>query len=201
LVPFKKAVHLLKPLTTIYALIAGLLLAGICILGIVIKSTILVFIASHFLPGLTLGLLIVRNITKPVTFTRKLMFVLSTTALYTGAVVFLDLTDGGVNQAPITFIVLSSAASWLLVFIYDLLILKEAKLTIIFLLSLLPGLIASVPGALCLHFFPKINMTQTVHGIYFWIGLFSIFPLWFLLFAWYIQKRYKLTSVESQVTA
>jgi hypothetical protein len=166
----------------------------VCLLGIVVRSALITFIASHFFPGVAISFILVRNIYGEISFSRRLIFVCTAIVLYAGSVIYMDLSDGGLTRGPVIFIVLSSVGSLLMTAAYELIIIQQIRLSSGLLISWLPGFIAAIPATLCLRFYHKIEMTQNLHGIYFWAGIFSIFPGWFVLLALFIKARYKMPA-------
>jgi hypothetical protein len=173
---------------------AGLILFGICLLGMILNFGALVVILSHFLPGLIIGYLIILSITHQVSDAKKLLFIFLSTGIHIACVFFVDVFSDHEIWTPIKLIIASSVGALLLTLAYDLLIVKTVSFIDSFLLPFTTGIIASTLSALSIYYILQVGFEQNVLEGFLWAGIFSIFPIWYYLLARLIKTRHKTTS-------
>ena len=152
----------------------------------------LVILLSHFLPGLILGFLLIQSITHQVSDKKKILFVLSSTGIHMACAFFVDVVHEDEIWTSIKLIIASSLGALLLALAYDLIIMKMISLRQTILLPFTIGIVASVLSAFCMHYMHQVGFEQSLLEGFLWAGIFSIFPLWYYLFALNIKTRSKM---------
>lgn len=176
---------------TIQSFYAGLILFGLCFIGMMINLGSLVVILSHILPGLILGFLIAQSITHKVSNKKQMLFVIFSTGIHIACVFFVDVVREDEIWTSIKLIIASSVGALLLALVYDLIIVKTVSFVQTFLVPFTIGILASVLSAFCMYYMQRVGFEQRLLEGFLWAGIFSIFPLWYYLFARIIKTRYK----------
>lgn len=168
---------------------AGLILLSICTIGVMLNLGSLVVIVTHFFPGLVLGLLVTESVIHPLPVSKKIVFVFTSTAIYIAGVFFIDIDDEERIGTSVKLLTASSVGAVLLALAYDLILEKRISILHSFALPFIYGIAASTLSAFCIYYLQVVRVDKSLEEGILWLGIFSIFPMWYYFFALNIQQK------------
>ena len=160
-------------------LIAGGFIFCFATLGMLYREAIMVMLFTLLIPAPTLGLIIA--IFKKSTITYRSLFFLITCVIYILTLYLIDIDNIDYKLSPIRILLASSVSAVLLQLFFDIIFRTKINYKDTFLRPAFLGFIASIMTTIAAFYF-KIAPTTGWFTVPLWLGLFSIFPLWFYLF-------------------
>jgi hypothetical protein len=160
-------------------LIAGGFILCFATLGMLVQEAIMVMLFTLLIPAPTLGLIIA--IFKKSTIAYRLVFFLATCVIYMLTIYIIDIQNIDYKLSPIRILIASTISAVLLQLFFDIIFKIKINYKDTFLRPAFFGFIASIMTTIAAFFF-KITPTTGWFTVPLWLGLFSIFPLWFYLF-------------------
>jgi len=139
----------------------------------------MVILFTLLIPGPTLGLII--SFFKKSTFIHRLIFFLTACIIYILTLYIIDIKNIDYKLSPLRILFASTLSAVLLQFFFDLIFKTKISLKDTFFRPAVLGFIASVMTTIAAFFLEKAPTTGWL-TIPLWIGLFSIFPIFFYLF-------------------
>lgn len=190
----------------ITALTSGIVIYGGCLIGALTKAPPILLLFTYVLPGLLFGMVL--SMTNDMTNgKRNIIMTLISILVYSISVYVADIPNRlAFLNGPSKIVIASVTGAVLLSISYDLLINKEIQLMRSFINPIIIGIFASALSAYAAYQIDEIQYNQEGLEFLNQLGLYSIFPIWQVLFilnkdirnskskynemvAWYKPKR------------
>jgi len=172
-------------------LVAGLFIFGFATLGMLYQEAIMVILFTIFVPGPVLGLII--SIFKKAPFIQRLLFFTIACIIYVLTLLMIDIKNIDYKLSPLNLLFASSASAVLIQLFFDIIFKSKINFRNTFYKPALFGLLASILTTLAAFYFESAPTTGWL-TVPLWIGLFSIFPLWYVLLGKHLTKTGKVCS-------
>jgi len=160
-------------------LIAGCFIFCFATFGMLYQEAIMVMLFTLLIPGPTLGLIIA--FFKKASIVQRLTFFLTACAVYILTLYIIDLKNIDYKLSPLRILLASTICAVLLQIFFDIIFKTKINFKDTFVRPAIFGLFASILTTIAAFFF-KVAPTTGWLTVPLWLGLFSIFPLWFYLF-------------------
>lgn len=162
-------------------LFLGIAIFILCWIGIYFEIRPLVFIVSHFLPGLLFSLIILHYSEYTDTVFNRFLFIVLSTVIFILCVFFINLNSENKMATAIRLIIASSIGAVLLKTCYDHFYAHKLKNNATFVFPLLTGFLSSLPAAIAIYFYKSPGWEGQWMNMLLYTGVFSIFPIWMYL--------------------
>lgn len=160
-------------------LIAGCFIFLFAILGMLYQEAIMVILFTLLIPGPTLGFII--SFFKKSTFIYRLIFFLTAIGIYVLTLYLIDIKNIDYKLSPLRILFASTLSAVLLQLFFDIIFKTKINFIDTFFRPAFFGFIASILTTTAAFFFKEAPTTGWL-TILLWLGLFSIFPIFFFLF-------------------
>jgi len=174
-------------------LISGAAIFVFATLGMFYQEAIMVTLFTLFIPGPLFGLII--SIFKKAALLQRVLFFVSACLIYFFTLYLIDIKNIDYKLAPTRILIASVLSAVLVQVLFD--IIFRSKM--IFLDTVLRpsalGFVSSIVSAIATFFFNGISSTTGWLTIPLWMGLFSIFPLWYFLFGQHLIRSGKISNI------
>jgi hypothetical protein len=172
-------------------LIAGCFIFCFATLGMLYQEAIMVMLFTLLIPGPTLGLII--SFFKKSKIIHRLIFFLAACVIYILTLYIADIKNIDYKLSPLRILLASTISAVLLQLFFDLIFKTKINYKDTFIRPAVSGFIASILATIAAFFF-KITPTTGWLTVPLWLGLFSIFPIFFYLFGKQLVETGKVHS-------
>ncbi|MCW3074402.1 MAG: hypothetical protein JWP69_1471 [Flaviaesturariibacter sp.] len=172
-------------------LIAGCFIFCFAILGMLYQEAIMVMLFTFFIPGPTLGLII--SFFKKSTIIQRILFFLTACIIYLLTLYIIDIKNIDYKLSPIRILLGSTIGAVLLQLFFDIIFKTKINYQNTLIRPSILGFIASILTTIAAFFF-SVTPTTGWLTVPLWVGLFSVFPLWFYLFGHHLIRTGKVCS-------
>ena len=174
-------------------LIAGLIIFCFAVLGMLYQEATTVVFFILFIPAPTFGMIV--SYFKKSTIIQRVLFFLTTCIVYMLTLYIVDVDSIDHKLFPIRIVIASVISAVMLQLFFDIIFKNQINHKDTFFIPAILGFIASVLTTIAALFF---NIAPTVGWmtVPFWLGVFSIFPLWFLLFGQHLSRSGKVSGKQ-----
>ena len=172
-------------------LISGCTIFLFTTLGMLFQEAVMVMLFILFVPGPVLGLIIA--LFKKSTILQKVLFILATIVTYYFALYFIDIEQVDYKLSPTKILLASFLSAILLQILFDIIFKSAFTIKDTLLRPAILGVAASIITTITAFLFKKSPTSGWV-TIPLWLGLFSIFPLYYSLFARHLVRTGKVSS-------
>lgn len=159
-----------------------------------VKAGAFVMIITHLFPGFILGIILMINCDDTILFKTKFIFVILSAIIYIICALFVNVANEQELVTSINLLVASSVGFIFLKLSFDFLIAKKIDFKKTILLPLIMGLLSPLLSAYCMYYLHYLKFDQNILESLTWAGIYSIFPIWYSLFALNIETRQKATA-------
>lgn len=160
-------------------LVAGCFIFCFATLGMLYQEAIMVMVFTFIFPAPTFGFII--SVFKKSKIIQRLVFFLATCFIYVLTFYIIDIKNIDYKLSPIRILLASTISAVLLQLFFDIIFKTKINYQDTFLRPAIFGFIAAILTTIAAFLF-KITPTTGWYTVPLWLGLFSIFPLWFYLF-------------------
>ena len=172
-------------------LIAGCIIFCFATLGMLYQEAIMVMLFTLLIPGPALGLII--SFFKKSTIIYRVIFLLAACVIYILTLYIVGIQNIDYTLSPIRILLASTISAVLLQLFFDIIFKTKINYKDTFVRPAALGFIASILTTIAAFFF-KVTPTTGWLTVPLWLGLFSIFPLWFYLFGKQLVQTGKVYS-------
>lgn len=172
-------------------LIAGCFIFCFATLGMLYQEAIMVILFILFIPAPTLGLII--SLFKKSAIIKRVLFFLTACVIYILALYIIDIKNIDYKVSGVRILLASTIGAILLQFLFDIIFKTKINLRDTFVRPAVLGFISSILAAIAASFL-KIAPTTGWLTVPFFLGFFSIFPIWFYLFGRQLVKTGKVNN-------
>jgi hypothetical protein len=174
-------------------LIAGCFIFCFATLGMLYQEAIMVMLFILFIPAPTLGLII--SLFKKSSIINRLLFFLTACVIYILTLYIIDIKNIDRQLSSVRILLASTIGAILLQFLFDIIFKATINLRDTFLRPAVLGFASSILAAMA-AFFLEIAPTTGWLTVPFFMGFFSIFPIWFYLFGRHLVQTGKIHSTK-----
>jgi hypothetical protein len=168
--------HIITALASGFSIYAG------CLLGVLIKAPPLLLISTYLAPGILFGVVLTMTNNNDSKKKNFLIFALSLIT-YSLVIYLADIPDhSNLLSPPLRIITASILGALLLSVGYDFLINEDIQLFRTFVNPILIGILSSIISAFAIYKMDSISYDQPVLEFFNQMGIYSIFPIWQVLF-------------------
>ena len=175
-------------------LIAGGVVFIFATLGMLYQEAIMVMLFTIFIPGPLFGLII--SIFKKAALFPRILFFLSTCLIYFLTLYLIDVQSIDYKLAPGRILIASILSAVVVQVLFDIIFRLKISLLETLLKPARLGFFASIISTITAFFLTTIPSTTGWLTVPLWIGLFSIFPLWYFLFGRHLIQSGKVSNLH-----
>jgi hypothetical protein len=172
-------------------LLAGSVICCVATLGMLYQEAIMVMLFIVYFPGPTLGLIIAAFKKSAIIY--RLAFFLATCLLYMLAIYIIDIRTIDYKLSPLRILLVSTISSVLLQLVFDIIFKTKINYKDSVARPAILGFKASILTTIAAFYF-KVAPTTGWMTVPLWLGLFSIFPIWFYVFCRQLVQAGKVYS-------
>jgi len=160
-------------------LISGIFIFCFATLGMLYQEAYMVILFTFLIPGPALGLII--SAFKKSSIIKRLLFFLSACSIYILTLYIISIRDIDYKLYPLRILLASTISAVLMQLIFDIIFSAKINFKDTFVRPAILGVISSILTTIAAFFFDVTPKTGWL-TVPLWLGLFSIFPIWFYLF-------------------
>ncbi len=147
---------------------------------------------THFVPGFAFAFVLTKSMSDSTPPGNKALFILISSLVYIFGVFYVDIAREEQVWRPVKLSIASSIGAVIVTAAFDKLFIRKLRAPIDLIKMLVLGFAASLTSAICMYFLPELGYMEQIWDKLLYMGIFSIFPLWYFLIGRAVLKNVTL---------